>query len=373
MKRGFTLIELLVVIAIIAILAAILFPVFAKAREKARQTTCVNNQRQLIIAAQMFAQDHEQTMPNAESWGSDLLATGAAPKIFDCPSITHNGTPSSPDYFYNAGPSSHLAGATLSGYDKPAEVLVTADAMKGGTDMVNTIPSSAMDPVGLGTINVAINTLIDFNRHNGGTVCSFLDGHIGYYKNTASDMAFVLQYVMNGRSTLDKMVTGQVIPILPANVTCNWLCKLSDGSGNSTPATAQLLVDGIINANTSAVRRTGDAGGSPGAYFKIDLGTPTKYHLTRVRMCTAPGGGTLICDPTYKGWGNVSGPTLIRVSADGTTWTTVATLSATPGAPDPTWVTFQIDGFLSGGARYVQIYGGCFTLSEIEVWGIAAS
>ena len=60
---GFTLIELLIVIAIIAILAAILFPVFAQAREKARQTSCVSNLRQLGMAMMMYVQDNDDTYP----------------------------------------------------------------------------------------------------------------------------------------------------------------------------------------------------------------------------------------------------------------------------------------------------------------------
>jgi prepilin-type N-terminal cleavage/methylation domain-containing protein len=66
-RRGFTLIELLVVIAIIAILAAILFPVFAKAREKARQTKCTSNQRQIALAVQMYTQDNNETLPLASA------------------------------------------------------------------------------------------------------------------------------------------------------------------------------------------------------------------------------------------------------------------------------------------------------------------
>lgn len=62
---AFTLIELLVVIAIIAILAAILFPVFAQAREKARQTVCVSNQKQLGLAFSMYIQDYDETTPGA--------------------------------------------------------------------------------------------------------------------------------------------------------------------------------------------------------------------------------------------------------------------------------------------------------------------
>lgn len=61
--RAFTLIELLVVIAIIALLAAILFPVFAQARERGRQAACINNTRQLTMGILMYAQDHDETLP----------------------------------------------------------------------------------------------------------------------------------------------------------------------------------------------------------------------------------------------------------------------------------------------------------------------
>ena len=67
-RTGFTLIELLVVIAIIAILAAILFPVFAQAREKARQTSCLSNAKQLGLGISMYVQDYDETMPFACGW-----------------------------------------------------------------------------------------------------------------------------------------------------------------------------------------------------------------------------------------------------------------------------------------------------------------
>lgn len=85
-RTGFTLIELLVVIAIIAVLAAILLPVFASAREKARQTTCASNLRQIGMAALMYQQDWEYVVPVAPcSRFSDKFANVCETNQYDPP------------------------------------------------------------------------------------------------------------------------------------------------------------------------------------------------------------------------------------------------------------------------------------------------
>lgn len=92
-KSGFTLIELLVVIAIIAILAAILFPVFAQAREKARGISCLSNIKQLATSVNMYVQDYDETYPIAcpndwwfNIWGNTMQPYIKNVQILKCPS-----------------------------------------------------------------------------------------------------------------------------------------------------------------------------------------------------------------------------------------------------------------------------------------------
>jgi prepilin-type N-terminal cleavage/methylation domain-containing protein/prepilin-type processing-associated H-X9-DG protein len=85
---GFTLIELLVVIAIIAILAAILFPVFAQARDKARQASCLNNLKQIGVAIGLYNQDYDERMPTCCAWGK---AWGGLPPL--CATLVKQGAP----------------------------------------------------------------------------------------------------------------------------------------------------------------------------------------------------------------------------------------------------------------------------------------
>ncbi len=95
-KRGFTLIELLVVIAIIALLAAILFPVFARARENARKSSCANNLKQIGLGVLQYVQDYDETLPppcigspcdsGQGSWAQRIFPYVKSAQLYACPS-----------------------------------------------------------------------------------------------------------------------------------------------------------------------------------------------------------------------------------------------------------------------------------------------
>ena len=155
-SRGFTLIELLVVIAIIAILAAILFPVFPRAREKARQTTCMSNQRQIAAAVLMYVQDHDETFPSeAAMW----QAVNFSPQELICPD--KGGLANT--YLYNH----NLSNIALGSIPSPSDVFCTIEGTHIGTPNSNP-PTFSNVAYGISDIEY---------RHNGQFNASYCDGH----------------------------------------------------------------------------------------------------------------------------------------------------------------------------------------------------
>lgn len=196
--KGFTLIELLVVIAIIAILAAILFPVFARAREKARQASCSSNLKQMAVGLMMYAQDYDEKLFGArvpvDGWTGAIMPYVKNEQIFACPSwggtlswiprgtgcggcgtwtrvlwggYSFGNQAPGPVGATNRGCINWVSSISIAGYEAPAEQLVLYD----GTC-----------PHGTDANNWGLHQ--DTNRHNEGYNAAFLDGHVKWQKRT---------------------------------------------------------------------------------------------------------------------------------------------------------------------------------------------
>jgi len=211
-RKGFTLIELLVVIAIIAILAAILFPVFARAREKARQASCQSNLKQMALAARMYSQDYDERVVPMWTWGAgpgrDWFQWILYPyvknyNLFECPSYDSvaylapawanvpNSTPCTSEplsirfrtgigknWFRNDG--SGTDAGYWNDWLKDSSILWPAELVEfGDSDCI------VMGPHDLGQVqNFYAGTSWPggYYRHNGGMNAAFCDGHVKWMK-----------------------------------------------------------------------------------------------------------------------------------------------------------------------------------------------
>ena len=242
---GFTLIELLVVIAIIAILAAILFPVFAQAREKARQTSCLSNTKQLGTATQMYLQDYDETL--------FFRAATNSPSISRSGAIVPNSAALLPVYWWNAV-MPYIKNNQVFTCPSDANPALTKDLTGSAVIKRSYIAIRAAEALSLSQVEFSSETIVftdkwdktagaapkaitdswiepmngDFDyyptygrmalagdRHQGATSCSFFDGHakalkaqtIGASKNLTG-CALIHNYPVVSNGMCDKSNAG---------------------------------------------------------------------------------------------------------------------------------------------------------------------
>ena len=190
-KHGFTLIELLVVIAIIAILAAILFPVFARAREKARQASCESNEKQISLAILMYAQDYDERFPQEcynnglnfpmkLCWKWTVLPYIKNNQVFFCPSQsitpTATGNTLNPaSYGLNC---KNFSNTSLASLTTPADLMMLIDF--SGPEHAKPFTAAGAVPCGSGCCNgnILTSAYTPGARHNTGSNLAYGDGHV---------------------------------------------------------------------------------------------------------------------------------------------------------------------------------------------------
>lgn len=232
--RGFTLIELLVVIAIIAILAAILFPVFAKAREKARQISCLSNTKQIGLGIMQYTQDNDEKLPWRQNngmgdptgdWEDVIYPYVKSAGVYSCPSNPSNQQtsyswsatiPIMASYAVNRGarqpfPDSGQGTVTLAQLVAPASTIAIVESTYRYADYDVTDNQ--------GTTSYFDKAL--FAGHTGTSNYAFLDGHSKAMRPMAT-----LDAIDGGGGGTTNMWTNDNLPFIATN---NGACSKASG------------------------------------------------------------------------------------------------------------------------------------------------
>jgi prepilin-type N-terminal cleavage/methylation domain-containing protein/prepilin-type processing-associated H-X9-DG protein len=204
-RRAFTLIELLVVIAIIALLAAILFPVFARARENARKSSCANNLKQIGVGILQYVQDYDETMPNLRNntapntggtWQQRIYPYVKNQQLFLCPSNSHgrSNNVGAMDAALPTIPRSYCGNIRLlidgtpravADIQKPSQKIIVGENAAAGPGFAWNDWGGA-NPQNFNNEQAANN----FRAHLGSMNYLFADGHVKTYRPTQTIQPF---------------------------------------------------------------------------------------------------------------------------------------------------------------------------------------
>ncbi len=295
--QGFTLIELLVVIAIIAILAAILFPVFAQAREKARQASCISNNKQVGLAILQYVQDFDESFPsgrgsavatpqtpnalyNGIGWAGQTYSYSKSAQVLRCPDdatapVPASGTipalyPVSYSYNYNLAGGAASNGASIASMNAPASTVMLSE-VKG--DLANVVTATELPSA----------TAPTFSSSGDGI-------NVLYYSDAGSNNTGVVQY--DGGVPAGFTCASGATPTPPSTLTCTSFSIINSSKGRHAEGGIYFLGDGHAkylkggavsagaNAGSASDTQNMTAGTAPQAYRAAGTGGLGNFGVT---------------------------------------------------------------------------------------------